>query len=573
MKKLLLLSSLAMATLGVNAATLIDGLYYELSGNSATVVATQSPDVTYTGDIVIPSTVTSDGNTYTITAIGRGAFEYSTVTSVTFPDDQLITVNAYAFDTETIKYLKLGNQTDLQGNAVSVYCSGLTDIYCTASTTIPAITGAAVASSIRPQITLHLPATNEPTVLARKYTTAGWTGFRLIIYANQVEQDGLFYSLNTTDKTATLLSVYDTLQVANGQTTDYHAFYLNGPVTVPTTVTSQEGEEYAVKTIGYGALWINNGDFTSITLSEGITTIGVETFYGLSKLTELYLPSTLTSMSTNDLTYSPNVEKITCMAVTPPAITSTSFCADNYTKATLYVPEQAVEAYKAADYWKNFTNIEAVKIAAENVELSDENITLTKIGDSYKLAYTITPAGASDDITWSTSDPDVATVDNDGTVTAVGDGTCTITLTVGDLKAECLVTVDTKVPAESVTLSDTDLTITEKDGTHTLTYTVTPADTTDPVSWSSSNEAVATVDNGVVTAVANGTCIITLTVGDLKAECQVNVAIQSGVADINIDNNADVRYFNLQGIEIANPAKGQMVIIRQGNKSVKAVVR
>lgn len=573
MKKLLLLSSLAVATLGANAATLIDGLYYEFSGSNATVVATQSPDVTYTGDIVIPATVSHDGTTYTINAVGMGAFEYSTVTSITFPDDQLITVNAYAFDTETIKSLKLGNQTDLQGNAVSKYCSGLTDIYCTATTTIPAITSAAVASAIRPQVTLHVPATNEPTVLARKYTNAGWSGFRMIIYANQVEQDGLFYQLNTTNKTATLLSVYDTLQVANGQITDYHAFYLNGPVTVPSTVTSQQGEEYAVTTIGFGALWLNNGDFTSITLSEGITTVGVETFYGLSKLTELYLPSTLTSMGTHDLTSSVNVEKITCMAVTPPAIASTSFCSDNYTKATLYVPEQAIEAYKAADYWKNFANIEAVKVVAENVELSDENITLTKIGDTHKLAYTITPAGATGDIAWSTSDASVATVDNDGTVTAVGDGTCTITLTLGDLKAECLVTVDTKIAAESLTLSENDITITEKDGTHTLTYTVTPADTTDLVSWSSSDESVATVDNGTVTAVADGTCTITLTVGNLKAECQVNVAIQSGVTDINIDNNADVRYFNLQGIEITNPAKGQMVIIRSGNTTTKAVVR
>ena len=93
MKKLLLLSTLALGTMGANAATLIDGLYYDLDGTNATVVKSESSDVVYTGDIVVPAEVTSGDNTYTVNAVGEGAFQNTTVTSVSLPDGTF-TVNA-----------------------------------------------------------------------------------------------------------------------------------------------------------------------------------------------------------------------------------------------------------------------------------------------------------------------------------------------------------------------------------------------------------------------------------------------------------------------------------------------
>lgn len=79
------------------------------------------------------------------------------------------------------------------------------------------------------------------------------------------------------------------------------------------------------------------------------------------------------------------------------------------------------------------------------------------------------------------------------------------------------------VPATGVTLDKTELSLTEG-ASASLTAAVTPADTTDKLAWTSSNEDVATVKDGTVTAVKAGTAIITAACGSAKAECTVTVS-------------------------------------------------
>ncbi len=79
-----------------------------------------------------------------------------------------------------------------------------------------------------------------------------------------------------------------------------------------------------------------------------------------------------------------------------------------------------------------------------------------------------------------------------------------------------------KIPATGITLSKTSLNL-KKGDSATLTATVTPSGSTDSVSWTSSNTSVATVSNGVVTAVAKGSATITATAGGKKATCTVTV--------------------------------------------------
>ena len=47
----------------------------------------------------------------------------------------------------------------------------------------------------------------------------------------------------------------------------------------------------------------------------------------------------------------------------------------------------------------------------------------------------------------------------------------------------------------------------------------------------------------------------------------------SGIANIDTDNNASVKYYNLQGVEISKPVKGQIVIVKKGNKAIKSIAR
>ena len=162
-------------------------------------------------------------------------------------------------------------------------------------------------------------------------------------------------------------------------------------------------------------------------------------------------------------------------------------------------------------------------IAVSGIALSQTTATLTE-GETVTLTATVTPADATDKtVTWTTSDAAVATVEN-GVVTAVSEGTATITAKAGDKTATCVVTVSKKVIAVSgIALSQTTAALTEGE-TVTLTATVTPADATDKtVTWSTSDATVATVENGKITAVAAGTATITAQAGDITATCEIVV--------------------------------------------------
>ncbi len=168
-------------------------------------------------------------------------------------------------------------------------------------------------------------------------------------------------------------------------------------------------------------------------------------------------------------------------------------------------------------------SVTVVATPAESVTLSQTSASL-KVGESVSLTATVLPANATDKtVTWSSSNPAVATVDSNGKVTAVALGNAIITAKCGSVSATCSVTV-VATPAESVTLSQTSAQL-KVGETVSLTATVLPANATDKtVTWSSSNTAVATVDaNGKVTAVALGNAIITAKCGSVSATCSVTV--------------------------------------------------
>lgn len=148
-----------------------------------------------------------------------------------------------------------------------------------------------------------------------------------------------------------------------------------------------------------------------------------------------------------------------------------------------------------------------------------------KTGSSQALKATVTPANLT--LEWSTSNANIAKVDQNGNVTGVADGTATITAKAGEASASCTVTVTTdaapKNPNLSLSLSQTKLSM-KAGEKKTLTATISPASASNQtISWSTSNSKVATVKNGTVTANKPGTAEITATVGNAKATCTVTV--------------------------------------------------
>ena len=174
-------------------------------------------------------------------------------------------------------------------------------------------------------------------------------------------------------------------------------------------------------------------------------------------------------------------------------------------------------------------------VAVTSVSLDKTSLTLEK-DQTAVLTATVAPDNATDKtVTWSSSEETVATVSSDGTVTAIGAGEATITVTTkdGNKTATCTVTVtkDTEtVAVTSVSLDKTSLTL-EKDQTAVLTATVAPDNATDKtVTWSSSEETVATVSSdGTVTAIGAGEATITVTTkdGNKTATCTVTVTDSS----------------------------------------------
>ncbi|MBQ8535808.1 MAG: Ig-like domain-containing protein [Clostridia bacterium] len=168
------------------------------------------------------------------------------------------------------------------------------------------------------------------------------------------------------------------------------------------------------------------------------------------------------------------------------------------------------------------------------ISLSEEELTLAAGTAPVALSVTLNPENAKyQTVTWTSSDPSIATVDEKGNITAVAGGKATITATSdqpADTKgktksASCKVTVIQ--PSETVTLDHTAVSI-AKGKTMKLTATVGPESATNKgVSWSSSNPDVAKVDKkGKVTAKSVGTATITATAADgseINASCAVTV--------------------------------------------------
>lgn len=166
-------------------------------------------------------------------------------------------------------------------------------------------------------------------------------------------------------------------------------------------------------------------------------------------------------------------------------------------------------------------------VTVNSITLSSTNVSL-EVGEELTLQATFSPAEAVvGTVVWASSDDNVASVSQEGKISALTPGEATISVATGNIKAECEVTVTKKIiNVETITLSATNVTLASGDET-VLQATFTPEDADlSSVVWSSSAEGVATVSQeGRVNAIAEGQATITVTAGEVKAECIVTVEI------------------------------------------------
>lgn len=215
----------------------------------------------------------------------------------------------------------------------------------------------------------------------------------------------------------------------------------------------------------------------------------------------------------------------------------------------------------------------------ESVTINDNYVTLF-VGEVSNLKATIRPKNATyKTAVWTSSDPSVAIVDDDGVVTALKAGTTTISATTQDnsgKKAICLIAVYDRVPSTGITLQDKKLTMVAGED-KIVQLVLIPATSTDSYSWSTDNPAVATVNKttGKITAKSTGTAYISVMTDSGKTSTVEVTVIGLNYTKISLEQYTDYSDLVVEGATTTvkwtsdNP---QVAIIRNGSIiSTKAV--
>ena len=167
---------------------------------------------------------------------------------------------------------------------------------------------------------------------------------------------------------------------------------------------------------------------TDFEIPSTVTTIGFAAFNGCASLKSVTIPSETETLGSYIFWNCTNLTKVVNLNPAPQSVSSATFQSFNTSNATLYVPSSSMGAYKAAATWNTFKAINGVDVWL------DTNSATLKTGESINIKneYLHVENVSVKSENWSSSNPDVATVNSEGVVTAVADGKATITINVVD---------------------------------------------------------------------------------------------------------------------------------------------
>ena len=303
-----------------------------------------------------------------------------------------------------------------------------------------------------------------------------------------------------------------------------------------------------VTSIGSNAFQ-NCTSLASVRIPNSVTSLGTYIFDGCSSLTDVTLGKSLTSIPSYMFSNCESLKNIK-IPYNVATIGSYAFLNDTaFTEITIPRKTTAINSNAfsypgklniygiSGTYAETFANENNIKftnreVNASKVELNESQITLNK-GDTYNLIMSVTPDDFTDAVTWKSTDTDVITVTETGVIKAVGTGTATVKLTVGNVSTSCRITV--LQPVTSISLDRSSLSLDSSDNYQLSAYIYPSTASNKNVVWESSDPSVATVDdNGMVTALKKGTAKITVKAMDgsnVSASCTVTVKNTTYVCD------------------------------------------
>ena len=217
-------------------------------------------------------------------------------------------------------------------------------------------------------------------------------------------------------------------------------------------------------------------------------------------------------------------------------------------------------------------------IRVTGVSLDIHTFNFSKIGETCVLRATVSPSDATDkSLSWISSNANVASVTQDGKVTAMGNGEAVITVKTNDGEKIDECTISVKQTVTRLTLDKTSISLKEND-VQPLTVTVTPDNAYDKtVTWSSSDSSIAIVDeNGIVKAISKGSTVITAKANDgsnVYATCKVTVT--RGVSGVTLNTHSAAMYpgesVALEAIVTPETADNRNVVWTSVNPAIATV--
>ena len=407
-----------------------------------------------------------------VTSIGDYAFSNcSGLTSVTIPNS-VTTIGYEAFaGCSGLTSVTIGNSVTSIGEYAFVGCSGLTSVTIPNSVTNIG-SGAFRNCSGLTSVTIPNSVTKIGSYVF--YGTA-W-------YDNQ--PDGLVYAGKVAYKYKGSMPEGTSMIIADGTLgIAGSAFsYCRGmiSVTIPNSVTNIGSGAFrncsglASVTIGNSVTSIGDEAFyncsglTSVTIPNSVTNIGSGAFRNCSGLTSVTIPNSVTSIGNQAFEHCSGLNDVFTFIDDPTTVSMGGSVfyryPNNYTERTLHVPAGTVSAYQDDTRWSWYFDsiVEMGPMVATSIEL-DKSTARMETGEKLQLTAELQPIEAIyNEVLWGSSNPAVATVSNNGLVTAVNAGTATITAMTTDgsnLSASCIVTVYTEMMGDvdgngSVNISD-----------------------------------------------------------------------------------------------------------------------
>ena len=307
-----------------------------------------------------------------------------------------------------------------------------------------------------------------------------------------------------------------------------------------------------------------------ITLGSKLKKIESQTFYGCTVLPSIVLPYNVTTIGDSAFV---NCTKLTQITV-PRNTTSIASNAFSYPKKmTMYGPSDCyAQTYASGKGIKYVTqDIHAISVSLDITEKTTERY------DDFQLTATIAPLNFTDAVVWTSSNEEVATVSDTGYVEICGVGTAVITVTAGNVKAACKITVPQLIDWIEFDEDEIELKAGE---TYQLKPYISPSDATNKkLKYTSSDTKVAEVSaSGLVTAKSEGEAKIRAAATDGSDEyavCYVTVTGKAKVTGITLDRtSAEVKRgekLTLNATVSPSYASNKKVVWKSANTKIATV--